>query len=216
MSGTTSSGRDQCHLCCRFILLPIFPVAQRRNATTTSLAAQKPDHSLPHLTFRIVPHKWLEPQLQIQRDRRQPIGLRIKTSFSTSCLPGHREHTDNQRPRQALPTPIQIRRNPTHPTTLRNVNTYLQRSRRHQPPVCRDHQRRLARPATEQLTLSTCRIPPLGLKRAAQERRQSSSLLHLSAPDYQRCSQNRHCRNTKERRPPHRDVDRHSKRIGFL
>jgi hypothetical protein len=38
----------------------------------------------------------------------------------------------------------------------------------------------------------------------------------LSASDYQRRSQNRHCRNTKERRPPHRDVDRHRERIGFL
>src|SRR4030095_3604591 len=167
-------------------------------------------------TFRIAPHNWLEPQLQIQWDRRQPIGLRMKTSFSTSCLPRHREHTDNQRPRQALPTPIQIRRNPTHPTTLRNVRTYLQRSRRHQPPLCRDHQRRPDRLVTEQLTLSTRRIPTLSLKRAAQERRQSSSLLHLSAPDYRGRSQNRHCRNTKERRPPHRDVDRYRKRIGFL
>src|SRR5256885_12869653 len=50
----------------------------------------------------------------------------------------------------------------------------------------------------------------------SQERRQSSSLLHVSAPDEQRRSQNRHCRNTKERRPPHRDVDRHRARIGFL
>jgi hypothetical protein len=34
------------------------------------IGAQKPDHLLPSLTFRITPHKWLEPQLQIQRDRR--------------------------------------------------------------------------------------------------------------------------------------------------
>ena len=140
----------------------------------------------------------------------------MKTSFSTSCLPCHREHTDNQRPRQALATPIQIRRNPTDPSTLGNVGTHLQRSRRHQPPLCRDHQRCPDRLVTEQLTLSTRGIPTLSLKRAAQERRQSSSLLHLSAPDYQRRSQNRHCRNTKERRPPHRDVDRHRKCIGFL
>src|SRR6266498_6154631 len=140
----------------------------------------------------------------------------MKTSFPTSRLPRHRKRTDNQGPRQALPTPIQIRRNPTHPTTLRSVRTHLQRSRRNQPPFCRDHQRGPHRLVTEQLTLSTRRIPTPSLKRAAQERRQSSSLLHLSAPDEQRRSQNRHCRNTKERRPPHRDVDRHRKRIGLL
>src|SRR5262249_56125873 len=107
--------------------------SRRPNAATTSLAAQKPDHSLPHLAFRIARHKWLETQLQIQRYRRQPIGLRMKTSFLTSRLPRQRKHTDNQRPRQALPTPIPIPPNPTHPTTLRKLRTHLERSRRNPP-----------------------------------------------------------------------------------
>src|ERR671938_404013 len=174
------------------------------------------DHLLPSLTFRIAPHKWLEPQLQIQRDRRQPISLRMKTSFSTSCLLRDREHTDNQSPRQALPTPILLRRNPTQPTTLWRVRVYLQRSRRNQPPLCRYYQRRPDCLVTKQLMLSTRRIPSFSRIRAPQECRQRPSLLHLSAPDYQRRSQSRHRRNTKERRPPHRDGNRYRRCFGTL
>jgi hypothetical protein len=73
----------------------------------------------------------------------------MKTSFSTSCLLRDREHTDNQSPRQALPTPILRGRNPTQPTTLWRVRVYLQRSRRNQPPHSLDYQRRPDRLVTE-------------------------------------------------------------------
>src|SRR6476620_3381199 len=125
------------------------------------LRAQSSEHLLPSVTFRITPHMGLEPQLQIQRDRRQTIGLRVKTSFSTSCLLRDLEHTGYQSSSQAFTTPPPLSGNPTQPTTLWSFRMYLQRSRRNQPPLCCDYQRRPYRLVVEQLMLSTGRIPML-------------------------------------------------------